>query len=429
MAFDPPQSDTPPSVGRKTRAGTFSALRHRDFRIFWVGLLISLTGGWLQQVAGPWLVYRITDSALVLGVVGFLAAIPAAPLSLLAGPLIDRLPRRRLLIVTQLGLCLPPIALAVLVWTGQIQVWHIIVAELLRGAFLAVDQPAKQTAIVDMTGKEDVSSAIALWSSAISVTRVIGPAVAGVIVAAVGEGLCFFLNGVSYLALVAALLAITLPDPSPDARRKSLAGSFVDGLKYLLGQHFLLAIASLGLAAGLLIRPVQTLLPVFAQDVLGMGAVGLGFLTAAAGAGAIVGALGAASLRPRWQRPFTVLASLILPFFSIGFAFSTSFVLSCVLMVAVGAWITALDTLVNSVVLVEVDDEYRGRVMSIFMASVMGAPRVGGLQAGWLASRQSAPIALGIGAAASLIYSAALAWMMRKDFFPKKVAASTEMDE
>lgn len=401
-----------PQGGPGPRLQTFAALRHRDFRLFWIGLLLSLTGGWMQQVASPWLVYRLTDSALILGLVGFLAAVPAAPLSLVAGPLVDRLPRGPLLIATQVGLLLPPIGLALLTWAGRIQVWHIVAAELLRGVVLTLDQPAKQVAIVDMTGKEDVSSAIALWTVAINVARIVGPVAAGLIVASSGEGLCFFLNGVSYLAVAAALLFIHLPAPQAAARRSSLAGSLVDGWKYLARERLLVAMASLSLIAGVFVRPFQTLLPVFARDVLLAGATGLGFLTAAAGAGSLLGALGAASLRLHRQKAVVLFASLTLPFALAGFAFSRSFLLSCGLLLAVGSLLTALETLVDALILVGVKDEYRGRVMSLFTAAAMGAPKVGGLQAGWLAGLWGAPWAMGLGAGISLAYGAAVVWLM-----------------
>jgi predicted MFS family arabinose efflux permease len=310
-------------------------------------------------------------------------------------------------------LLLPPIGLAVLVWSDQVQVWHVVLAEFLRGAVLAIDQPAKQAAIVDMTGKEDVSSAIALWSSAISVTRIVGPAVAGALVAWVGEGLCFFLNGVSYLALVVALLAIHLPNPQPSARRPTLTRSLLDGLHYLAQERLLVAVVSLALVAGVFVRPFQTLLPVFARDVLAVGATGLGFLTAAAGGGAVLGALGAASLHVHRYRPAALAASLALPFAAAGFALTRSLVLSCVLLLGVGFCITALETVANSLTLVEVKDEFRGRVISLYTAASMGAPRVGGLQAGWLAGLWGAPLALALGAAIFLVYSASLAWLLR----------------
>jgi MFS family permease len=398
----------------RPRIRTFAALRHRNFRLFWLGVVVSLLGGWMQQLASQWLVYRLTNSAFMLGLVGFLAAIPAAPLSLLAGPLVDRLPRRPLLIACQIGLFLPPVVVALLIWSGRIEVWHVIVAELLRGAVLAIDQPAKQTAIVDMTGKEDIGSAIGLWSSAINVTRVLGPAIGGVVVAAVGEGICFFANGVSYLAVFAALLAIRLPRPEQVEHRPSLAGSLVEGLKYLLGARLILVLAALYLVAALCVQPYQTLLTVFARDILATGAQGLGLLTAAAGAGAVVGALGAASLPRRWQWPFAAGASLALPLTVAGFAFSQSFVLSCALLVAVGGLLTATGAVVNTLILVGVKDEFRGRVMSLFLAAVMGAPRVGGLGAGWLAGLLGAPSALGIGAALSLVASLPLAWIVWK---------------
>jgi MFS family permease len=412
-----PPSVLTPGDGRAPRVRTFRALRHRDFRLFWTGLLLSMTGGWMQQLAGPWLVYRLVrdrpDAALILSLVGFVSILPAMPLSLLAGPLIDRFPRRPLLIACQLGLFLPPIGVATLIWTGQVQVWHIIVAELLRGAVLAIDQPAKQAAIVEMTGKEDVGSALGLWSSATSLTRVLGPILGGVIVTWAGEGLCYFLNGITYLAVVAALLAIRLPAAESSARRSSLAGSLVDGVRYMLRERLILALASLVVVAGLLVQPFQTpnLLPAFATAILGADALRLGVLTASAGAGATLGGLGAASLPARWQRRFAVASSLALPLAAVAFAFSHSFVLSCGLLLAVGALIMALEIAVNALILTGVRDEFRGRVVSVFMAAVMGAPRLGGLQTGWLVGRLGASWALAVGAGISLVYSLVMSWI------------------
>jgi len=397
-----------------SRVRTFNALRYRDFRLFWSGLLLSMTGGWMQQLAGPWLVYRLVEgqpnAALILSLVGFVSVLPAIPLSLVAGPLIDRMPRRPLLIVCQLGLFAPPIGVAILIWAGQVQVWHIIVAEVLRGAILAVDQPAKQAAVVDMTGKEDVASALGLWSAANSVTRVMGPILGGAIVTWAGEGWCYFANGVSYLAVVASLLAIRLPAAGPTAKRSSLAGSLVDGLKYMLKERMILALMSLMVVAGLFVQPFQTpnLLPAFASALLGADALQLGMLTASAGAGAVLGGLAAASLPARSQQRFAVIASLVLPLTAVGFAYSHTFVLSCGLLVAVGALIMSLEIAVNSLLLTKVRDEFRGRVVSVFMAAVMGAPRLGGLQTGWLVGRLGASAALAVGAGLSLVYSLAV---------------------
>ena len=403
----------PAGIEPGPRVRTFAALRHRDFRLFWIGLVVHLISGWMQQLAGPLLVYRLSSAderAFLLGLVGFIAAVPAFPLSLVAGPLIDRLPRRPLLLACQIGLLLPPIGVAVLIWSGQVQVWHIVVAELLRGTVLAFDQPAKQSAIVDMTGKEDVGSAIGLWSSASAVTRVLGPIMGSAVVAWAGEGLCFFLNGLSYLIVLATLLVIRLPNPERTGHR-SLGGSLIDGLKYVVRQHLILSLASLVVVAGLFVQPFTTpnLLPVFALDVLGSGTMGLGVLTAAVGAGAMVGGLAAASVPSRWQQRFALVAGMALPLSAAAFAFSRSFVLSCALLVLVGALLMALEIAVNALILRHVEDEYRGRVVSLFMAAVMGAPRVGGLEAGWLAGRLGAPIAFGVGAAISFAYGLSVA--------------------
>ncbi len=395
----------------RPRLRTFSALRHRAFVLFWLGLLFSLVGGWMQQLAAPWLVYRLTGSAFDLGLVGFIAIVPAAPLSLIAGPLVDRFPRRWLLLATQCALFLPPVGLALLTWAGAVRVWHVVLAEALRGLVATLDQPAKQVAVMEMTGRDDVGSALALWSAAISVARVVGPALAGVVVAWRGEALCFLINGVSYLAVVAALLAIRLPELSSEglaaARRVGLTGSLVEGLRYLAGQRMILVVAGLSLAASVFVRPYQTLLPVFAQDVLAVGATGLGLLSALSGLGAVLGALLAASVRPARQWRLVAWSSVGLPVVLAGFAFAPSVLPAGLLLVGVGALTTALETGAMTFVQVEVADGYRGRVMSLFGAAAMGAPRIGGLQAGWLASRWGAPWALAAGAGVSLALSAA----------------------
>lgn len=393
--------------GRAPRPGllqarTFAALRHRDFRLFWAGLLLSLTGGWMQQVAAPWLVYRLTDSAWALGLVGFVAALPAVPLALIAGPLIDRLPRRRVLLATQVGLLLPAIALAVVVWTGQVQVWHVVAAELVRGMAAAFDQPAKQVAIVEMTGAEDVGSAIALWNAAINVARIAGPLAASAAIAWGGEGWCFFLNGLSYLAVVLALVFIRLPAVEPGARRTSLAGGIVEGLRYIAARHWLIGAMALVFAAGFLVRPFQTLLAVFVRDILLAGPAELGVLTAAAGLGAVIGAIAAASVPAGRQRGFLLVTALLLPIATAAFAVSRSYALSFGLLIGVGACLVALETSGNALLLSEVKEEFRGRVMSLFSLGSMGAPRLGGLQAGWVASRWGAPLALGLDAACML---------------------------
>lgn len=396
---------------------SLAALRHRDFSLFWVGLTLSLIGSWMQQIAGPWLVFRLTDSALALGLVGLIAAIPAAPLSLVAGPLIDRLPRRPVLLACQLGLLLPPLGLAVLTWLGKVQVWHVVLAEVLRGVVATLDQPAKQVAVVDMTGVEDAASGVALWMVAINIAKVVGPAIAGVIVARWGEALCFLLNGLSYLAVIGVLLVIRLPGAAQAAHQaagRSLAGSLVDGLRYVLSKRLLVAVAGLVLVAGFFVRPFQTLLPVLAEDVLAGGPRALGFLTAAAGAGALLGALGAAGLPPGRRRVGVAATGLLLPLVFAGVAFSRSFVLSCGLLLVVGGLLAGVETLGDALLLTGVRAEFRGRVMSLFTAATMGAPRLGGLAAGWLASSplrfgmlgqtvMGVPLALGAGAVGALL--------------------------
>ena len=292
--------DSPPSVSAIPAAagrgsGVLRALRHRNFRLFLGGQLISLIGTWMQMVAQSWLVYRLTGSSVLLGTVGFAGQIPVFLLAPAAGTVADRHRRHRIVVATQVWAMILALTLSALVLLEKIQVWHIILLSVLLGIVNAFDIPARQAFIVEMVGKEDLMNAIALNSSTFNGARVIGPAVAGVLVAGIGEGWCFFANGGSYLAVIAGLLMMRLtPRPLPD-RTASPLENVLEGFRYARAT---LPIRDLLLLVGLVSlvgMPYTVLMPIFADRILHGGARGLGILMGATGIGALMGALTVAS--------------------------------------------------------------------------------------------------------------------------------------
>jgi hypothetical protein len=377
-----------PQPGRRTHA--LAAFHQRNFRLYLFGLVISQTGTWMQYVAEGLLVYRLTHEPLSLGLLGFLPMLPLVPLMLLSSALADRLPRRDLLLVVQLGSVFPPLALAILTWSGAVQVWHVVVVEVLMQALAALDLPARQALIVDAVGLQDLDTAVAVSASSFNLARVVGPAVGGLLVAWAGEGVCFALNGASFLAAAVALRMMRLPAQAMTARLQTLRASVLDGIRYILGQRLLVATQVVAVAVGLFIMPYQRFLPVFAFDVLEVGAVGVGTLNAVAGLGAVVGAIGLAWLLSAWpgrRGRWTLTLGLMLPLVAAGFALSRSFGLSVLLVFLVGAGVVAVRSLSFTLAQVYVQDDLRGRVMGMLTMLSVGATRVGELGIGVLADR------------------------------------------
>ncbi len=271
------------------------ALRHRNYRLFFSGQLISLVGTWMQGIAESWLVYRLTGSAALLGVAGFASQIPVLFLATIGGSVADRYNRHRILVVTQTASMILPLTLAALVFTGRVQVWHVFALAAGLGIVNAFDVPARQSFVVEMVGKEDLVNAIALNSSIVNAARAIGPAVAGILMAAVGEGWCFLINGVSYIAVITGLLMMKLPPRLQTDRPPAAFAHVTHGFRYVratMPVRDLLLMVGLVSFAGM---PYSTLMPIFAQDILHGGARGLGLLMASAGVGSLCGALALAS--------------------------------------------------------------------------------------------------------------------------------------
>jgi MFS family permease len=394
------------SVPTASRAaeGTFRSLRHRNFQLYFGGQLISVAGTWMQVVAQAWLVYEISHSDLTLGIVGFAAAIPALIVSPWGGVIVDRVPKRALLIITQAAAMLLALILAALNFTHSVQVWHVVALAAGLGLVNAFDGPARQAFVVEMVGREDLTNAIALNSMMFNSARVIGPAIGGLLLASVGAGWCFLLNGLSYLAVIAGLWAMQLP---PHAVRRAIAPplkELASGLRYVWHQVDLSALLLVALVYAVFGLSYATVLPAFADQVLHAGASGYGLLNAATGLGAVGGALIIARSGGGGQRGrLLVLASLAFPIVLLAFAFTGVFPLSLFLALALGLLFMVQFTLINTLLQLRVVDEMRGRVLSLYSLTFFGFAPFGNLATGNLSQHWGLSLTIGLSAVVALV--------------------------
>lgn len=392
----------------------FRALRHRNFQLFFGGQLISLSGTWMQTLAQGWLVYRLTHSAALLGTVGFAGQIPVLFFGPLAGIIADRHRRHRIVIATQAAMMCQALLMALLTLTGVITFSEIFVLALCLGVCNAFDIPARQSFLVEMVGEEDLMNAIALNSSIFNSARIVGPAVAGVLVAALGEGMCFLINGLSFIAVIAGLLMMKVNTPRIDDKGAGKWEQFREGLNYTRKNVAIRALLLLLGVVSLLGMAYMVLMPIFADKVLHSGARGLGWLMTSAGFGALLAALSLARRRhvlgldrvvARAAAGFGV--SLVL------FGLSKSLWLSLMLLVPAGfclmVQMAATNTLVQSIVA----DAMRGRVMGLYTMMFLGIAPFGSLLAGFLAQRYSAPLAVISGGLACAISAGVFGYRLR----------------
>lgn len=383
----------------------FRALGSRNFRLFVAGQLVSLIGTWMQMVAQAWLIYRLTGSAVLLGVAGFAAQIPVFLLAPLGGVIADRLDRRRVLIASQAAMMVLALALAALTLSGAVLVWQIFALAALLGVANAFDIPARQSFVVQMVGREHLPNAIALNSSMVNGARLVGPAVAGAVVAAVGEGWCFLLNGLSYAGVIAALAAMRI-SPADGGPRAAVSAweSVVEGFAFSWHNRPVRALLLLLGLVSLMGMPYSVLMPIVADRVLGGGANAYGLLMAAAGLGALAGSAVLTVRRDlrglgRWialsASGFGV--SLVL------FSLSRSLWLSAALLVPAGFCMMLGMAASNTLVQAMVPDRLRGRVMAVYSMMFMGMAPLGALMAGALAAPIGAPATVAFGGAACIV--------------------------
>jgi MFS family permease len=384
-------------------ATTLRALRHSNFQLFFSGQLISLTGTWMQSVAQAWLVYRLTNSALLLGTVGFASQIPVFLFAPFGGITADRVNRQRLVIATQTASMILAGILAWLTRSGHIQVWHIFLLAGLLGVVNAFDIPGRQAFLIDMVGKEDLMNAIALNSSMFNGARVVGPAVAGILVARIGEGWCFEANAFSYIAVIIGLLLMKVRSV-PRISNRSPIEDIIEGFRWVNRTKIIRSLLFLIGLVSLVGMPYTVLMPVFADKILHGGARGLGILMGATGVGALFGALTLAAKTGikglgRWVT--ITCATLGISLFL--FSFSTSFWLSAALLLPCGYSMMLQMACSNTLIQTIVPDHLRGRVMSLYSMMFMGMAPFGAFFGGALANRIGAPMTVAVGGIACVL--------------------------
>ncbi len=406
----PATSPTPGLFGQGRIPNAFRSLKHRNFRLFFGGQLISLIGTWMQTIAQTWLIYRLTGSAVLLGVLGFVSQIPIFLLSPVGGLAADRWPRRRVVIMTQAASMVLAFILAALTLTARIRIWEIIILASCLGTVNAFDVPARQSFLIEMVVREDLLNAIALNSSMFNGARLVGPAIAGLLVAWIGEGWCFFANGVSYLAVIAGLLLMQIKRSLPVHDGGSPLEKLREGFRFARHTVPIRGLLLLVAPVSFMTLPFSVLMPIFADRILHGGASAYGTLMGAVGVGALLGALGLA-VRQQLRGLGNIVAysamglgtSLIL------FSFSRLFWLSIAVLTLAGFAMMTQFAATNTLIQAMVPDRLRGRVMSIYSMLFLGMTPLGSLLAGEIASRIGAPVTVAIGGVVSLIGGATFA--------------------
>lgn len=384
---------------------TFRALRNRNFQLFFAGQFISLTGTWMQSVAQSWLVYRLTGSVVLLGLIGFASQIPVFLIAPFGGAVADRYDRQKILVITQTSAMITAFVLAILTLTGNIEVWHLFVLAVCFGLANAFDIPTRQAFVVDMVGRENLLNAIALNSSMFNGARIVGPAIAGILVALVGEGWCFLGNAVSYTAVITGILLMKIT-PVIRERTGSTLSNIAEGFSFVAHNAPIRTLLLLLGLVSLMGMPYAVLMPIFADKILGGGSDTLGYLMGASGTGALIAALILASRKHvfglgRW----VAFASGGLGISLILFSFSNMIWLSLLLLIPVGFSMMTQMSSSNTLIQAMVPDELRGRVMSVYSMMFMGMAPLGALMAGSLAGILGAQYTVAIGGVACIIGS------------------------
>jgi MFS family permease len=396
------------SAARSTRLPqTFRSLQHRNFQLYFAGQLISVAGTWMQVVAQAWLVYELSHSELMLGIVGFAAAIPSLLISPWGGVVVDRVNKRNLLVVTQGSAMMLAFILAALTFAGVVQVWEIIVLAALLGLVNAFDGPARQAFVVEMVDREDLPNAIAINSMMFNGARVVGPALGGLLLATVGTAWCFFINGISFLAVIVCLLLMRL---TPRTRELKIGSPWTDlkhGLRYVLLHREIFALLMLALIFSVFGISYNTILPAFVDQVLHADATGYGVVNAFIGLGAVAGAFIMARFGEHGQRGrWLIWVDLAFPFILLAFAYTPNFILALLLAFGLGVGFMLTFTIINTLLQTNVDDRMRGRVMGLYTLTFFGFAPFGNLAIGVLANQWNMSFTILLSAACSLILSA-----------------------
>jgi MFS family permease len=398
---------------RTVAAGTFRALRHRNFRLYWTGQLVSLIGSWMQSVAQGWLMHRLTDSAFMLGLLAFIQFFPVLLFSLFAGVIVDRVDKRKLLIVTQAAMTLQAVVLAAIVSAGWAKPWMVLVLAGFYGMINTFDLPARQSFVIEMTGREDLANGIALNSAAFNAARIVGPAVGGLLLAGIGEAGCFWLNAVSFLAVIAGLAMMKLPAEAPrPLDMAAVRHNLAEGVRYAMRHHGIRdLLVLLAVCAGLGFQ-FNVLLPVYTRDVLHSGPRVYGGLLAAFGAGSLVAAFRMTAQLDRWALRRHLLTGLTLGGAGMAaFAWVHWLPGMAVAGALAGFGLILYVSSTNVLLQMTTEDDFRGRVMSLYTLMFVGTAPFGALLAGGIAERWGAPMATSV--CAVLLLGGAI-WVSRR---------------
>ncbi len=377
----------------------FRSLRHRNFRLFWSGQLISLIGTWMQNLGQAWLVLELTHSSFKLGIVSALQILPMLILSFPAGVLIDYFPKRMIIIATQTVMMVLAFTLAALQWSGVVQYWHVLVLATILGVANTVDMPARQAFIIEMVGKEDLMNAIALNSSIFNAARAVGPAIAGLLIGALGTGACFFVNGLSYLAVIWGLWLISFAEPR--TMRQGTYHIMVDireAMRYIRNTPVVMVTILLVAVVSIFGTNFNVLVPVFARQELHRDAAAFGFLMSAFGTGALIGAVSLAALsRQGPKSSFLLGGGMALSLILILIGTQHSYAWTALLLALAGWCLVTFFGMANSTVQLNTEDQLRGRVMSVYTFTFGGLTPFGSLFAGSVAHYVDAPFTFALG--------------------------------
>ncbi len=361
----------------------FSSLKHRDFRIFWIGQCVSLMGTWMQRTALIWLVYTMTDSPFLVGLVGVAQFLPMLLFTLFAGAVVDRFPKRKILIVTQSLLMLQAFALALLAFSNSAQYWQLLLLCAFLGITTTIDMPARLSFFADLVGKEDVMNAVSLNSSIVNLARIIGPAVAGIVMMKFGAAVCFLLNALSFLAVIYSLTRIETKDSVAPPQKRNMLEEVKEGLAYIKNDETLYLNAVFLAIVSTFAMNSEVIIPVFAKTVLGMGAGAYTKLLSAAGAGSLAGAVTMASLSKKGVRKWLLAAGAAATLsVQVLMAIAWNYALALLFVAMIGFFNLVFLNAGNSIFQVYAPDKYRGRVMSVYSFLTQGSLPVGNFFAG-----------------------------------------------
>ncbi len=363
----------------------FISLRHKNFRYYWVGMCISQIGTWMQNIAQPLLAYKLTDSPFLLGLIGALQFLPVLLFSLFAGVIIDRFPKKKILIITQSASMLITLLLAILAFTGNIRYWHLIIMATALGLANTLDMPARQSFVIELVGKEDLMNAIALNSTVFNISRIIGPAIAGILMEYSGPAVCFLANAISFGAVLISLFFIKPINMKTQAieKGKTVFQNIREGIRYILKNEILFTTIIIMAVVGTFAPNFSVLVPVFTSKILHMNEAGFGYLMSFMGVGSLFGAVFVASFsRSEPKRVILRAVPVVVGLLLILIAFTDTFILTGLALAVTGFFFVMFSSSSNSALQLNTDNEHRGRVMSIYTLVFAGSTPIGNLYAG-----------------------------------------------